>query len=375
MSEPTPHSRARPQYHYFYGSTDSGSQPPGSPSHQQQEQESLIGEALVNTDTEEDVPMSNDYDLQHVVVTTNGHQSHSQDRPPKPLLVRVKSSIRRMRRNVLTLEGGTQLLIFLITAGALLIMSLVLYDKVFVPSESVSELSSSHFQQPFPSMNRAASSDPVSEIIRAELFHPSLLVNSKVGGDDDGRSFLWKARPTSFLKVPFPTGAFWTNLVLAPTADRGFSYPIVAYPYSFKWSDSLLQASYPALHRRLEPDFLQDTHYPDMTFGSVEAVVSRNVASFDPLSVTLQFLTGNGLWESYLVQGSPYITIRYEKASPVLQALSIFKHVMCPQDQEGGYKYGICSSEVSVLVTMSYDCALKRTWSICLKFVVVPMCY
>lgn len=362
MSEPNPNSSARPQYHYFYGSTDTGSQPPGSPSHQQQEQESLIGEALVNTDTEEDVPMSHHYDLQHVVVTTNGHhtsKSHSTDRPSKSWLTRLKISTRRVRRNMLSIANGTRFIVLFIIAAALLITTLVVWNKMVAIPESAVEFSSSLYQQPFPSMNRAASNDPVPNMIRAELFHPSLLANAKVGGGgsngdndpEDGRaaatSFLWKSRPTSFLKVPFPTGAFWTNLVLAPTADRGFSYPVVAYPYSFKWSDSLLQASYPALHRRVEPDFVQDTHYPDFTFGSVEPVVSRSVVSFDPLSVTLRFSTSDGLWESYLVQGSPYITIRYEKASPVLQALSIFKNVMCPQDQDSSFKYGICSSEVS----------------------------
>ncbi len=60
------------------------------------------------------------------------------------------------------------------------------------------------------------------------------------------------------------------------------------------------------------------------------------------------------------MQGSPYATIKYLKATSILKALSIFKSVQCPGDEDenfsdlledeedGGRRlFGVCSIEVS----------------------------
>jgi len=229
---------------------------------------------------------------------------------------------------------------------------------------------------PFPVVDRCDYSDDASDIIFPKLFHPSLryypsaaMSESESEISNDGSDLPKTKGP--ILNVPFPTGAFWTNLVITPTADRGLSYPIIVYPYGYKWSSTMMQISYPPLRRRKDPISIRDIFNPDMTFTVVETVARRNIIEFDPLSVTLRFYSGNSEakyyttddddddlphWESYLVQGSPYITVTYMNVTPVLTPLSIFKNLICPRDENGNYKdfinesteetkngYGVCS--------------------------------
>jgi hypothetical protein len=202
---------------------------------------------------------------------------------------------------------------------------------------------------PFEKVSRDSFGDSVSSILDVELFHPSLLYreNAKKALDEES-----VAQP--FFKFPFPTGAFWTNLVLLPVSSNKqqqagrrvlaedknqYSYPIVAYPYSFQWSPlGKLQASYSAARRTIQSDSIQDAFAPDITFGSVEAITARHVTKFDSLSVSLRFssISGgknsgiSGYWESYIVQGSPYVTARYYGLTPELTALSDFEDITCP---------------------------------------------
>jgi endoglucanase Acf2 len=214
---------------------------------------------------------------------------------------------------------------------------------------------------PYARINRESFGDPVSNIMDVSLFHSSLLygghvpqesktsaksgTHDRIVDDDDGRRLTSNA-PKPFLRVPFPTGAFWTNLVVLPQnhqkqssrqAQAQYSYPIVAYPYAYQWSPlGKLQASYSASRRVVKENSVQDAFLPDITLGSVEDIHTRHVVKFDSLSVTLRFSTGEdkkaggGNWETYIVQGSPYITAKYSGLSPELTALSDFKDIACP---------------------------------------------
>jgi len=214
---------------------------------------------------------------------------------------------------------------------------------------------------PFPKVDRADYGDPADKIVDTSLFEPRLLrtPSSPTEGDDD--SLEEESENTtstrfrrlaavkdiqsakSLLKVPFPTGAFWTNLVLKSTTDNGLSYPIFAYPYGYKWSSSALLTSYPPLRRKIDSKSIRDVFQPDLSFTSAEEVLMRHVVSFDPLSVSVRFLNSehaerSSYWESYLVRGSPYVTIMYRAATPMISPLSNFKSVMCPRDDSGNYK-------------------------------------
>ena len=228
---------------------------------------------------------------------------------------------------------------------------------------------------PFTKIIRESFGDPVTNIFDVSLFHPSLLYGGRrltenidhihsyetSNHNNDERSLRYNPKP--FLRVPFPTGAFWTNLVLLPLNEQTkqqplssssiehdetqpllqkkvnqLSYPIVAYPYSFQWSSlGKLQASYSASRRVIQATSIQDAFAPDITLGSNEEIHARHVVRFDSLSVTLRFYasdanvgSSNGEWETYIVQGSPYITAKYSDLSPELTALSDFDDISCP---------------------------------------------
>jgi endoglucanase Acf2 len=192
------------------------------------------------------------------------------------------------------------------------------------------------------------------------LFHPSLLYRGRILKEDEESTATSQTvagsnsndrrrlanQPKPFFRVPFPTGAFWTNLVMLPQNGKAsqkdenqFSYPIVAYPYSFQWSSlGKLQASYSAARRVAQAKTIQDEFAPDITLGSVEDINTRHVVQFDSLSVTLRFYSGDfkHSWETYIVQGSPYITAVYSGLSPELRALSDFNDISCPPTLQEG---------------------------------------
>jgi endoglucanase Acf2 len=312
-------ARARPQYHYFYGSTDTRAD-----ANQEQEQESLIGEELVSTDHEGETPTNSDHDLQHLVITNGNHTKKG------GFFVRPSD---RSSSN-----GVARMIVIIALVGA---MSLLLVVFLF-PHTSDSLPLAAAFSVPFPAVNRADYGDPVERFIDLDLFHPSLLSESE---------------PRTF-NFPFPTGAFWTNFIV-PSPDKDYSYPVAVYPYAYKWSDETLQLSYPASHRFTDKQSIRDTVAPDLTFSSKEVIQARYVTKFDPLSVSLRFVsTSESQWESILVQGSPYATLKYMNATPVIRALSIFKSVQCPGDDDENFSdlidgdgrrqlFGVCSVDVS----------------------------
>jgi hypothetical protein len=315
-------ARSRPQYHYFYGSTDNGAD---SVATNEQEQESLIGEELVATDHEEDTPPSSEHDLQHLLIT-NGNSS-------KPWFFRAPTQHRSGSPGLYR----TMVIILLAAAFSTFLVFLIPHTSEPLPAAQSVYI-------PFQQVDRADFGDPVEGFIEMDLFHPTLL------SDSEPRSFIF----------PFPTGAFWTNLIV-PSPDPKASYPVVVYPYAYKWSDSTLQLSYPSGLRLETKLSIRDSFAPELTMSTAETVSNRFVTKFDPLSVTLRFVaTDESKWETSLVQGSPYATMKYLNATPIFTALSIFKSVQCPGDEDenfsdlledeedGGRRlFGVCSIEVS----------------------------
>jgi endo-1,3(4)-beta-glucanase len=208
------------------------------------------------------------------------------------------------------------------------------------------------FRIPFREVNRIDYGDPTAKFLDVDLFAPSLVrrtATSRRGSS--GAADVTPQQSNSGMSssqdfvFPFPTGAFWTNLVMKQTDGDGFSYPVAVYPYAYKWSSTFLVVSYPALHRKQDAKSIHDYFFPDLSFGSGEGITKRYISSFEQLSVTVKFEGQKGTsWESYLVQGSPYVTIKYTNARPVIKALSIFSDVLCPQDNGKSLSFSVCSS-------------------------------
>ena len=325
--------RSRPQYNYFYGSTaDASTDVLTVTTNDTQEQESLIGEILVPTDNEEETPPDGQHDLQHLLMT-NGQSMKS------PWLLGLSFG-----RNGSIGNGLGRVLLILFLAASVSTFFILLLPHTSSPIPAAQNICI-----PFEKADRAAYDDPVEGFLDISLFHPTLLSN------DEHRVF----------NFPFPTGAFWTNLVV-PSPDAVYSYPIVVYPYAYKWAQTSLQMSYPASHRveGENHNSIADTFAPDLTITTVETSTSRFVTRYDPLSVTLRFVaTLSSKWETTLVQGSPYTTMKYLNSTPSLKALSTFKSVQCPGDEAEDFQdfldddgddetserrlFGVCSIEVS----------------------------
>ena len=123
-----------------------------------------------------------------------------------------------------------------------------------------------------------------------------------------------------FSKRAFPTGSFWTNLVLA-----GPSNQVVVPPYAIKWDDDQsqanLQISYSAARRTHTARSVSDIFAPDFTF--VFPGFKRSVEHFSALSVTLQFTLDTDSFVSFPVcKGSPFISANFKKTKPILSALT-----------------------------------------------------
>lgn len=147
---------------------------------------------------------------------------------------------------------------------------------------------------------------------------------------------------------PFPTGAFWTNLVMRHSKYSGsvqiqntaVSYPIAVEPYAFRWGQNEgLQVSYPAFKRIVGSLDIQDPFFPHVSISIVEGISSREISDYDLLSTTMRFNSKSGSeghsysaspkidagFDVFVVQGSPYVTANFQNVIPKITPLSIFK--------------------------------------------------
>jgi hypothetical protein len=288
--------------------------------------DSLVGEELVTTDNEGENTTA---DEREFLISNDNRKQQQQKRrhhsTPEISTATTTSSSRGTCASYpisvfLLLAGGVSVLIFLLIP----------------PQPRKLPPQTQKFTMPFPQVDRAEFDDPIDGFLDLDLFHSSLIA----GGNDDnaatavavGGDGSSSPQSISFLN-PFPTGAFWTNLVVrAPQGDY-MSYPIAVYPFAYRWSSSSLRVSYPAGNRVIESHKISDSFTPELTLTTKEEIIRRHVVEYDPLCVTLRFVSSsNSKWATTLVQGSPYVTVSYTKSTPVLKPLSIFSDILCPGD-------------------------------------------
>jgi Glycosyl hydrolase family 81 C-terminal domain/Glycosyl hydrolase family 81 N-terminal domain len=366
------------QFHYFYGSVGSGGGGGGGSSAGQSphddtsdERDSLVGESLVSTDNEggggsllgtggfsdrdhDDLAGKDEYDRllrstnalpSSSTTTNNGNKRNGHSNNKNNVTGDYKSDSASASSSSPShcCNSPWFLVICLLIIGSLTTVMGIIFivphstDSLSpLPSSSSGtsgRLSSSSFPTqtftiPFPKVDRSDFGDPVENFIDTTLFHPNLLNNKGSGSTPSSQTF----------QFPFPTGAFWTNMIVhSPQGD--VSYPIAVYPYAYRWSPTSLQVSYPAAHRVLpDTNTISDTFAPDLSIGTKEKITNRYVTAFDPLSVTLRFVTdANSKWETALVQGSPYVTLQYLSQTPVFRPISIFDAVQCPGDDDENF--------------------------------------
>ena len=128
--------------------------------------------------------------------------------------------------------------------------------------------------------------------------------------------------PTTFwgtVTKPYPTGAFWTNLVVK--AGDG---AICVFPYGVKTLDTGIQVSYGPSRRQVSQTTITDIFAADLQISSAEAYVSRAIEKYDNISVTMGYKTaGLGKYRTHLVKGSPFITVIFEGTTPIISSKSM----------------------------------------------------
>lgn len=119
---------------------------------------------------------------------------------------------------------------------------------------------------------------------------------------------------------PFPTGAWWTNLVLA----RGES-AVVAMPYVFRVLQHRLHVCFP--FRVVTPHVIQNGFISQLVVssaaetGDVAPPNAHQVVGFDTFGATVRFSRGEAdEFNVFLVRGSPYISMEFSRSRPVIES-------------------------------------------------------
>ena len=115
---------------------------------------------------------------------------------------------------------------------------------------------------------------------------------------------------------PYPTGAFWTNLVL-----KSGEGAVGVQPYGIKCTNKGISVSYGPTRRVVTNIAITDTFDNDWVITASQNYESRGIASYDKISVAMSYkLSANGRMTTHLVKGSPFVTVTYENATPLLKS-------------------------------------------------------
>ena len=141
-------------------------------------------------------------------------------------------------------------------------------------------------------------------------------------------------QPSSYwgsVKMPYPTGAFWTNLVINDGVGQTTT-PVGVLPYGICCTASGVQVSYGPTRRYITQLEISDPFAVDMQLGSLEPIANWEVSRYDNLSVTMNFNTSDGgHLTSYMVKSSPFVTVEYTDATPVIT--SSVMHIISVEGQ------------------------------------------
>lgn len=115
---------------------------------------------------------------------------------------------------------------------------------------------------------------------------------------------------------PYPTGAFWTNLVV-----KNGDGPIGLYPYGIKTLETGIQISYGASRRSVTRLAISDSFLCDLQISTAQQYLSRSIEGYDNISVTMGYRTAtNGRYRAHLVKSSPFVTVVFDNATPIISS-------------------------------------------------------
>jgi len=151
------------------------------------------------------------------------------------------------------------------------------------------------------------------------------------------KSLLW-----GVVQRPVPTGAFWTNLAV----EEGLA-PVQLHPYGIKCTPDGVLVSYGPTRRVITNVAITDPFDIDVSLAAQETYVSRSILRYDAGSVTMGFrVANNGAFVAHLVKGSPYVTVTYENATPMVSSINMKITAISQKPYAGRYP---CSGEQYIL--------------------------
>jgi endo-1,3(4)-beta-glucanase len=127
--------------------------------------------------------------------------------------------------------------------------------------------------------------------------------------------------PSSYwgtVKKPYPTGAFWTNLVVGDGDGA-----VAVLPYGVKCVQSGVQISYGPTRRSVTNKWIRDTFDVDLQISTVQPYTNRGVSSYDEISVTMSYDVSGGSYKAFLVKGSPFLTITFQGSTPTITSATM----------------------------------------------------
>ncbi|CAM9532890.1 unnamed protein product, partial [Ascophyllum nodosum] len=118
------------------------------------------------------------------------------------------------------------------------------------------------------------------------------------------------------VKRPFPTGAWWLNLVIGDG-----DYPVTPFPYTITARDDGIGISYSAMRRVVTLKRVQDAYATDLSVSTIEEVTRHQISKYDNLTVTIQHDTdGGGHFCTLVARGSPYMTFEFSGTTPTIKS-------------------------------------------------------
>jgi endo-1,3(4)-beta-glucanase len=158
-------------------------------------------------------------------------------------------------------------------------------------------------------------------VIIARIILPSQYLSSDLLGDSNGNilnSIPHPMAPSTYwgtIKKPYPTGAFWTNLVV----ENGDGAAAVL-PYGVKCLPQGVQLSYGPTRRSVTNKWIRDIFDVDLQISTVQTYTSRGVSAYDEISVTMSYDVAGGTFKAFLVKGSPFVTISFQGSTPLISS-------------------------------------------------------
>lgn len=138
---------------------------------------------------------------------------------------------------------------------------------------------------------------------------------------------------------PYPTNAFWTNLVVNDQYwihdDNYGAGPVGIQPYGVSTTISGVSVSYGAMRRVVTQLAITDNFDEDILLSSVEPCLTYAVSRYDNLSVSMTFAVSGGSYTAPLVKASPFITVVYDNATPVVSSEVMMITGVTPKVVEG----------------------------------------